>query len=218
MLPSVPVAVVSAKLCPPDTSVVPFEVASSIPPCPVCTTCTSTSAESCRIRLVCWSTSVVASWLAFSRLEICWSTPAISDVSVFTAPTDCCTVRFRSLFCVPRLFAAELKSAARLPAAVSTACRSSMLDGSGESWLRLLKKLLISAPMPEVELENCVCICCNCSSCVFRLLFCCVSWFNWISISGSRRLSIFCKTTPVPSLNEPSVTGAPAATSATSRV
>jgi hypothetical protein len=34
---------------------------------------------------------------------------------------------------------------------------------------------------------------------------------------GSRRLSIFCRTTPVPKLNDPIVIGSPAATAGTSR-
>src|ERR1035438_7869808 len=55
---------------------------------------------------------------------------------------------------VCRFRAALLKATARVCAAVSTPCRKVKFEGSGESCCRLLKKLLISAPMPEVALAN----------------------------------------------------------------
>jgi hypothetical protein len=50
-------------------------------------------------------------------------------------------------------------------ALLNTACRNEVSAGLVVIWLMLLKNAVMSAPMPEVVLENSVCTCCIALDC-----------------------------------------------------
>ena len=129
----------------------PFEVDTSMPPWPVEITCTPTRVETGGPG---WSAinKGVGGLTCILQLAICWLTLAICEVRPLIWLTSSCNGLIEIATLGWRLVEAVLKSVARFPAAVRTDCRNARLVGSGESCCRLLKKLVMSAPMPVVAL------------------------------------------------------------------